>query len=70
MIIDYLKTFKYAKRHDITALLLDKLPDILDEKQKHNKIRNILYSMSKKDQSIAISGSSQKGVWILNSKIV
>lgn len=70
LIIDYLKTFKYAKRHDITALLLDKLPDILDEKQKHNKIRNILYSMSKKDQSIAISGSSQKGVWILNNKIV
>jgi ATP-dependent DNA helicase RecG len=70
LIIDYLKTFKYAKRHDITALLLDKLPDILDEKQKHNKIRNILYSMSKKDQSIAISGSSQKGVWILNSKII
>lgn len=49
---------------------LDKLPDVLDEKQKHNKIKNILYAMSKKDKTIVISGTSQKGNWVLsNSKI-
>jgi ATP-dependent DNA helicase RecG len=70
LILDYLKKFKSAKRSDITTLLLDKLPDVLDEKQKHNKIRNILYAMSKKDKTIVISGTSQKGNWVLgNSKI-
>lgn len=42
MIYDYLERFGTAKRADIDALLLDKLPDVLDEKQKSNKIKNLL----------------------------
>jgi ATP-dependent DNA helicase RecG len=34
-----------AKRLDINRLLLDKLPDVLGEKQKDNKIRNLLQAM-------------------------
>ncbi|HZF70769.1 RNA-binding domain-containing protein [Sulfuricurvum sp.] len=67
-IIDYLKKFKKANKSELTNFILDKLPDILDEQQKQNKIRNILYAMSKKDKTIVFSGSSQKGVWILSDK--
>ncbi|MDD5716968.1 MAG: putative DNA binding domain-containing protein [Sulfuricurvum sp.] len=68
LIIDYLKKFKKANKSELTNFILDKLPDILDEQQKQNKIRNILYAMSKKDKTIVFSGSSQKGVWILSDK--
>ena len=55
-------------KKDIANLLLDKLSDVLDEKQKQNKIRNILYAMSKKDQTIELMGSSQTGFWVLKEK--
>lgn len=42
------------------------LPDILDEQQKQNKVRNILYAMSAKDKSIIFKGTSQKGDWVLS----
>ena len=45
MICDYIERFGAAKRADIDALLLDKLPDVLDEKQKSNKIKNLLQAM-------------------------
>ncbi len=48
-------------KKDIANLLLDKLFGVLDEKQKQNKIRNIVYAMSKKDQTIELVGSSQTG---------
>lgn len=49
MIIEYLKKFSSASRLDIDKLLLDKLPDVLDEQQKKNKIRNLLHEMKKND---------------------
>lgn len=45
LIIEYLQKFEVAKRLDINRLLLDKLPDVLDEKQKDNKIRNLLQAL-------------------------
>lgn len=66
MIIGYLKQFKKAKKSELTIFLLDKLPDILDEQQKQNKVRNILYAMSTRDKSIVFKGTSQKGDWILS----
>ena len=48
LVIDYLKKFNRASRKDIRGLLFDKLPDVLDEKQKENKIRNLLYDMKKR----------------------
>ena len=58
---------KHMKK-DIANLLLDKLSDVLDEKQKQNKIRNILYAMSRKDKTIELMGSSQTGFWVLREK--
>ena len=68
LIIDYLKRFKKARKQDIVNLILDKLPEILDAKQKQNKIKNILYAMSKKDKTIELMGTSQAGYWIIKEK--
>lgn len=45
LIVEYLNNFGKATKDDIRQLLIDKLPDVLNENQKENKIRNLLYSM-------------------------
>lgn len=45
LICEYIEKFGQAKRADIDRLLLDKLPDVLDEQQKANKVRNLLQSL-------------------------
>ena len=50
---------------DLKGLVLDKLSDALDEKQKQDKFRNLLYALSKRDQAIEKQGSKQKGRWVL-----
>jgi len=57
MILGYLEQFGVAKRSDLNQLLLDKLPDVLDKKQKDNKIRNLLQSM-RKEGAIEPEGKS------------
>lgn len=47
IIIDYLKKFGEGKRSDFEGILLDKLPDVLDESQKQNKIKNNLQKLRK-----------------------
>ena len=46
MILNYLSKFKTANRKDIEEYLMSHLPDILNEAQKCNKVRNILSRMS------------------------
>ena len=64
-ILAYLAQYGSATRRDIDGLILDKLSNVLDEKQKQNKLRNLLYAMSKRDRTIVKSGSSQQGRWML-----
>lgn len=45
LICEYIEKFGAAKRADIDRLLVDKLPDLLDEKQKSNKIKNLLQAL-------------------------
>ena len=52
-------------RADIDKLLWDKLPDILDEKQKKNKINNLL-SQLKKDMRIKNIGSLKNSIWVIH----
>lgn len=52
----YLKKYGPASKRDLAGLILDKLSDVLDEKQKANKLRNLLYAMSKRDKIIEKSG--------------
>lgn len=52
MIVDYLTKFKTGTREDFESIILDKLPDVLNETQKKNKIRNVLQSL--KNQNIIV----------------
>ncbi|MDH8701236.1 ATP-dependent DNA helicase RecG [Dysgonomonadaceae bacterium PH5-43] len=63
MILDYLNTFKKGFRKDFENLLLDKLPDILDESQKKNKIKNNLQSLRRAGEIVVL-----KQEWSLSKK--
>lgn len=63
MILEYLDKYKTATKQDINKLILDILPSILDKGQKENKIRNIVYAMSKKDKSIKNIGTNRNPIW-------
>lgn len=63
MILDYLDTYTYASKEDIDKLILDILPDVLDKVQKENKVKNLIYSMSKKDQTIVNEGTNRRSKW-------
>lgn len=67
MILAYLAQYGSATRSEVEDLILDKLSSILDESQKQNKLRNLLYAMSKRDKTIEKSGSSQRGRWVLTA---
>ena len=45
LILEYLKKFGQAKRSELEKLLLDKLPQVLDEPKKINRIRNLMQKM-------------------------
>ena len=63
MILEYLEKYKKASKNEIDKLILDILPEILDEKQKKNKMRNIVYAMSKKDKTIINKGTNRHPEW-------
>ncbi|BBO16090.1 transcriptional regulator [Candidatus Brocadia pituitae] len=65
MIIAFIKEYRAASRQDINNLIIDKLSDALDEKQRRNKITNLLSEMAKKDKTIRNTGSDKKPNWIL-----
>jgi ATP-dependent DNA helicase RecG len=65
MILEFLKTFSQATKEEIDQLILDKLPSYLDEVQKKNKIKNIIYSLSKKEQLINNQGTTRYPIWKL-----
>jgi ATP-dependent DNA helicase RecG len=47
VILDYLGEFGTGKKADFEKVLLDKLPDVLSERQKQDKIRNNLQKLRK-----------------------
>jgi len=63
IIIDYLKKFKEGKKDDFERILLDKLPDVLDSKQKRNKIKNNL-QLLRKQGIIVVCGK----IWKMSKK--
>lgn len=45
LVLDYLRKYGRAARTDLDALLLAKLPDVLNKEQKANKVKNLLQAM-------------------------
>lgn len=64
LILEYLDKYKRASKNEIDKLLLDILPGVLDEKQRQNKIRNLVYAMSKKDKTIINQGTNRHPKWV------
>jgi ATP-dependent DNA helicase RecG len=54
LIIEYLKKFEMASSFDFKNLLENKFPEILDDEQKQNKLRNMLQKM-KRNNIIEVS---------------
>jgi len=70
MVLEYLRTYKQVTRDDIDKLLLGKLSDLLTIHQKRNKVRNLLYALSKTEKRIRnISKSTRNPIWILNEDV-
>lgn len=68
LIVKYLEKYGSAKKKDIRALLWDKLPEIMDDQQKEDKIRNLLSAMRRKEIITTNSKNQQKSSWILVEK--
>lgn len=58
MIIDYLKQFGFASRAQFEEVLLDKLPGVLTERQRKDKVKNNLQALKLKGQ-IKLNDSRQ-----------
>jgi len=71
MILDYLAQWESGSKADFVRLLGDKLPDVLDAKQKDNKIRYLLTSMRKNELIEPSPSSKNRRVtdWILTKRI-
>lgn len=52
MIIDYISTFHKASRKEIETLLYNKLSDALTERQKFDKVTNLLSSLKRKKRIV------------------
>jgi ATP-dependent DNA helicase RecG len=63
LILEYLDKYGKATKSDIDKLLLDILPAVLDSEQRENKVRNIIYAMSKRDKTIENHGTTRYPVW-------
>lgn len=64
LIVKYLSQYRRASRADIDRLLKEKLSDVLEEKQKGHKIRNLLQAL-RKEGKIQNVGSRKKPKWVL-----
>jgi len=67
LIVKYLEQFGSGKKSDFIRLLSDKFSDVLDDKQKENKIKYYLKVMSKKGEISYPDGNRRTGVWVLGN---
>ena len=69
MVLEYIRNYGQVTKEEIDNLLLDKLPAILDKEQKKNKIKNLLYSLSKKEQVLENKGTKRYPLWKIKAAI-
>ncbi|WP_344973622.1 RNA-binding domain-containing protein [Compostibacter hankyongensis] len=63
LILEFIGQYGAATKAEIDKLILDLLPNVLSPKQQENKVRNLVYSMSKRDKTIVNEGTRRKPVW-------
>jgi len=64
MVVAYLRQFDRATRDDMNRLLVDKISDALDHKQKRHFITNLLQEM-KREKLIQVDGATRGAFWRL-----
>ncbi len=64
LVISHLKSFGPTRRKDFERLLLPKLPEVLDDSQKANQVKNLLQEMAK-EKTIVSSGHGVGAIWTL-----
>ena len=68
LVLEFLKQHQTATPEDFQRLLMGKFSDLLDEKQRKNRVRSLLYEMSRKDKTICNAGGRGRGArWELSS---
>ncbi|MDN7494125.1 putative DNA binding domain-containing protein [Burkholderia gladioli] len=68
LLTDYLEKFGRANRAEINKLLMDKLSDALDDKQKYNKVSGLLTRL-RRHGVITNTGSDTAPCWRLTERI-
>ena len=68
LILKYLERYGKAKKKDVRELLWDKLPEIMEDKQKEAKVRNLLSALRRKNLITTDSVNQQKSSWILTEQ--
>lgn len=66
LILEFIDRYGACTKEDVDRLILDILPAVLDNDQKKNKVRNILYAMSKREQTIVNQGTNRNPIWKKN----
>lgn len=66
LVLDYLKKYGKATRADLDALLLAKLPDVLQDQQRTNKVKNLIQGM-RRARLIELKGTRPHLTWYLTS---
>ena len=65
LIISYLREYGVAQKKDVMKLLIPKLSDVLDGKQKEYKIQNLLKAL-KRDEIITLNSENKRiASWVL-----
>ncbi|MDO8770109.1 MAG: ATP-binding protein [Burkholderiaceae bacterium] len=64
LVLDYLKKYGKATRADLDGLLLAKLPDVLQDQQRANKVKNLLQGM-RRAKLIQLQGTRPNLLWYL-----
>ena len=63
LIIEYISKYGKATRSELYDLLLTKISDELNEKQKKAKVKNLLFEMAHKDKTIISTGKTKTSEW-------
>lgn len=67
MVVSYLKEFGAARRKDLDELLMNKISDALNDKQKRNAVTNLLQEM-KREGLIHVEGTTRWAKWLLSKR--